>query len=137
MATDAFAGLIDTLELLVAQARAYERALPADNYPARAAVAALAELARQALMEARDVMVVLNPPATTSPYRLSPRELEVLSLAAQGLTNGGIAYRLGLSERTVQFHLRGVFSKTGTASRTEAVVLALRQGWLPSHDLST
>ena len=44
----AFSGLLDTLNLLVAQTRAYERALPADNYPARAAVATLANLARQA-----------------------------------------------------------------------------------------
>ena len=44
--------LIDTLELITEQARAYERALPPDNYPARMAVAALGELARQALAEA-------------------------------------------------------------------------------------
>lgn len=45
-------GLIDTLDLLLAQVRAYERALPANNYPARAAVAVLGELARQARTEA-------------------------------------------------------------------------------------
>ena len=55
------AGLLDTLDLLVAQARAYERALPTDNYPARAAVSALANLARQALNEARDLAAVLAP----------------------------------------------------------------------------
>ncbi len=38
------AGLVDTLELLIAQARAYERALPPDNYPARAAVATLGKM---------------------------------------------------------------------------------------------
>ena len=123
------AGLIDTLDLLTAQARAYERAWPPDNYPARAAVAALGELARQALAEARDVQATLEPPSSTT-HSLSPRELQVLTLAADGLTNKEIAYRLGLSERTIQFHMNSVFNKSGTNSRTEAVALAIRNGWI-------
>lgn len=122
--------LIATLELLAAQAQAYERALPADNFPARAAVAALGELARQALNEAQDLAAVQQP--SSSDHPLSPRELEVLGLAAKGLTNKEIAYRLNLSERTIQFHLRSVFNKTTTNSRTEAVALAVSQGWLPA-----
>jgi DNA-binding NarL/FixJ family response regulator len=128
-------GLIDTLDLLVAQVRAYERALPPDNYPARAAVATLGELARQALTEARDLAAALEPPSLAA-HPLSPRELQVLNLAADGLTNKEIAYRLGISERTVQFHLNSVFNKTSTQSRTEAVALALRQGWLGSNPQS-
>jgi len=125
-----WAGLLDTLDLLVAQVRAYERALPASNYPAHAALATLGELARQAQAEARDLAAQASPaPASAHPF--SPRELEVLQLAAAGLTNKEIAYRLGLSERTVQFHLNTVFQKTGTSSRTEASSLALRRGWLP------
>jgi len=123
------AGLIDTLDLLTAQARAYERALPPNNYPARAAVAALGELARQALAEAHDVQATLEPPSPAA-HPLSPRELQVLTLAADGLTNKEIAYRLGLSERTIQFHMNSVFNKTGTNSRTEAATYALRQGWI-------
>ena len=122
-------GLLETLGLLVAQARAYERALPPDNYPARAAVATLGELARQALNEARDLAGSLEP-VPAAPHPFSPRELQVLSLAAEGLTNKEIAYRLGVSERTVQFHMNSVFNKTGTGSRTEAVALALRSGWI-------
>jgi DNA-binding NarL/FixJ family response regulator len=122
------AGLIETLELLAAQARAYERALPADNYPARAAVATLGELARQALAEARDLAAQAPAPPAAHPF--SPRELQVLTLAAGGLTNKEIAHRLGLSERTVQFHLNSVFAKTATSSRTEAAALAIRQGWI-------
>ena len=122
-------GLLETLELLVAQARAYERALPPDNYPARAAVATLGELARQALNEARDLAGSLEP-APAAPHPFSPRELQVLGLAAEGLTNKEIAYRLGVSERTVQFHMNSIFNKTGTGSRTEAVALALRSGWI-------
>ena len=125
-------GLMDTLELLNAQARAYERAIPPNNYPARAAVSALGELARQAFAEARDLAVTLEPPRPSS-HPFSPRELEVLTLAADGLTNKEIAYRLGLSERTIQFHMNSVFNKTSSQTRTEAVALALRNGWLPLH----
>ena len=124
------AGLIETLELLIAQARAYERALPVDNYPARAAVATLGELAQQALNETQNLSPLLDA-KEASPHSFSPRELEVLTLAADGLTNKEIAYRLGLSERTIQFHLNSVFNKSGTNSRTEAVALGIRSGWLP------
>ena len=125
-------GLIETLELLVAQSRAYERALPADNYPARAAVAALGELAQQAINEAHNLAESLHSPVVEkSPF--SQREIEVLFLAANGLTNKEIAYRLGLSERTIQFHMKSVFNKSGTNSRTQAVALALRNGWLDGH----
>jgi serine/threonine protein kinase/class 3 adenylate cyclase len=124
-------GLLDTLDLLDAQARTYERAIPSNNYPARAAVIALGELAKRALNEARDLAAAFAPPAATS-HPFSPREFEVLGLAAEGLTNKEIAYRLGLSERTIQFHLNSIFNKTGTNSRTEAATYALRQGWLPS-----
>ena len=122
------AGLLDTLELLVAQARAYERALPPDNYPARAAVAALGELARQALNDAQDLCVRLEENQSQA-HNLSHRETEVLSLAAGGLTNKEIAYRLGISDRTVQFHMNSIFNKTGTNSRTEAVALGVRNSW--------
>jgi NarL family two-component system response regulator YdfI len=54
----------------------------------------------------------------------------VLKLAARGLTNKEIAYRLGISDRTVQFHLNSVFNKTGASSRTAAAVHAVQQGWI-------
>ena len=121
--------LIATLELLMEQARTYEHSLPIDNYPARAAVAALSRLARQALNEARDLTATpITTGATSHPF--SPREHEVLNLAADGLINKEIAYRLGLSDRTVQFHMNSIFNKSSTSSRTEAVSLALQRGWL-------
>ena len=123
------AGLMEALERLVAQARAYQNVLPGSNYPARAAVTALGELAQQAMNEARDLAATFEP-QQASPHPFSPRELEVLNLAAQGLTNKEIGYRLGISERTIQFHMNSVFNKTGTQSRTEAVSLALRSGWI-------
>jgi len=125
-------GLIETLELLIAQSRAYERALPIDNYPARAVAATLGELAQQALNETHNLMALLEGPEPEPPP-FSRRELEVLTLASKGLTNKGIAYRLGLSERTIQFHLNAVFNKSGTNSRTHAVAVAIRSGWLDGN----
>ncbi|RPH59674.1 MAG: hypothetical protein EHM81_07750 [Chloroflexi bacterium] len=121
--------LKNILDLLVDQAEAYARALPSNNYPARAAVNALSRLARQAQEEARSLADGLEP-ARPSAHPFSPREYEVLGLAADGLTNKEIAYRLGISERTVQFHINSVFNKTTTNSRTEAVAFALRNRWI-------
>lgn len=123
------ASLQTVLALLVEQAHTYERALPAGNYAARAAVTALLRLARQAQEEARSLADSLDVNKDL-PHPFSPREHEVLSLASQGLTNKEIAYRLNISQRTVQFHLNSVFNKTFTGSRTEAVALALKKGWL-------
>jgi DNA-binding NarL/FixJ family response regulator len=61
---------------------------------------------------------------------LTPREMEVLRLVAEGLTNHQIARRLALSVRTIEAHLTHVYDKLDVASRTEAVLLAQRRGWL-------
>lgn len=121
--------LIEALELLVAQARAYETILPRNEATARLAVSALGELAHQALNEAHDLAESLQP-TLPGAHPFSPREHQVLSLAARGMTNKEIAYRLGISERTIQFHMNSIFNKSGTESRTEAVALALQQGWI-------
>jgi DNA-binding NarL/FixJ family response regulator len=65
---------------------------------------------------------------------LTDRELEVLQLAAQGLTNYDIAQRLYISVRTVEAHLTHTYNKLGVGSRTEAVVHAMRRGWIPPED---
>lgn len=126
------AGLLETLDLLNRQVGRYEKALPPQDYPARAAVAVLGRLAQQALGEARDLATALEQQSVHEQpaHPLSPREFEVLTLAAQGLTNKEIAYRLRLSERTVQFHMNSIFNKTDTNSRTEAVALAIKNNWL-------
>ncbi len=59
---------------------------------------------------------------------LTPRELEVLALMAQGLQNKEIAAELVISERTVKFHVSSILSKLGAGNRTEAVKLAAQQG---------
>jgi len=61
---------------------------------------------------------------------LTSRELEVLRMVAQGLTNKEVAQQLYISDRTVQAHLSSIFSKLQVSSRTEAVMYAIRKGWI-------
>jgi DNA-binding NarL/FixJ family response regulator len=65
------------------------------------------------------------PEKQRSPEQLSPRELEVLELAAKGLRNKSIADQLGISIRTVEGHFNGIFAKLGVSSRIEAVLEAI------------
>jgi len=67
-------------------------------------------------------------PEPSLPEALTPREVEVLQLLAEGLPNKLIAQRLGISEHTVKFHVNALMGKLGAASRTEAVVRATRRG---------
>ena len=66
--------------------------------------------------------------------QITDRELEVLRLAAKGMSNRDIARELDISMRTVQTHLSNVFSKMGVGSRTEAVMLGLRKGLITLED---
>ena len=66
---------------------------------------------------------------------LSDREMEVLKLAAKGFSNQDIAEKLCLSIRTVQGHLGHIFNKLQVSSRTEAVVRALKEGWVTLDDM--
>ena len=66
--------------------------------------------------------------ALPGPETLTPRELEVLRLLAQGLENKEIAAELVISERTVKFHVSSIQGKLGAGNRTEAVVIAAKQG---------
>jgi len=80
-------------------------------------------------------------PAAEKPRReelaevLSKREIDVLKLATKGLSNQDIANELYLSLRTVQAHLGHIFNKLGVSSRTEAVVHALKEGWITFEDV--
>ncbi len=78
------------------------------------------------------VFPLLPAPARTAPspprQPLTPREIEVLTMLAEGLGNKNIARRLGISEHTVKFHVGSILTKLDAASRTEAVTLGARQG---------
>ena len=66
---------------------------------------------------------------------LLPREVEVLRMAAKGLNNREIAQALGISIRTCQTHIANILNKLQVGSRTEAVLRALKEGWLTLDDL--
>jgi NarL family two-component system response regulator LiaR len=68
---------------------------------------------------------------------LTEREMEVLKMVTKGLSNKDIADGLCLSVRTVQGHLANIFNKLRVSSRTEAVVHALKEGWVTLNDVSS
>lgn len=78
--------------------------------------------------------VVIRPrnAGVTPPYAdpLTERELEVISLVAEGYSNKLIAARLNICERTVKNHLTFIMTKLRASDRTHAVVTAVRLGWL-------
>jgi DNA-binding NarL/FixJ family response regulator len=61
---------------------------------------------------------------------LSPREVEILDNIAQGMTNKQVAYALSISEQTVKNHMSSILRKLAVNDRTQAVVYAMRQGWI-------
>ena len=86
-----------------------------------------------AARQIRDVaayLVAASAPADDDwPFEpLTARELEVLDALAVGLSNKGIAARLGISDETVKFHLSAIFGKLGASNRTDAVRQAMRRG---------
>jgi len=82
-------------------------------------------------------ILVAGQPATAeehagagpTPASLTQREREVMGLLVQGLSNKEIGHRLGIEVVTVALHLRSVYRKLGVTSRTQAVRLAMEQGW--------
>jgi len=71
-------------------------------------------------------------PQTTEP--LSKREMEVLRLAAKGISNKDIAKELFLTVRTVKAHFTNIFNKMGVGCRTDAITKALREGYISLDD---
>jgi DNA-binding NarL/FixJ family response regulator len=140
---DAFAGPLRDLSarlpvvaLLAAEPQAAE-ALAAGargalfrDAPAERVAAALAAVARglTVLDAGLAASVFRAPPAPALDEPLTPRELEVLGLLAEGLPNKAIAARLGISEHTAKFHVNAILGKVGAESRSEAIVRAARLG---------
>jgi ATP/maltotriose-dependent transcriptional regulator MalT len=97
-----------------------------DVRPIFAALGAQPALARADALAAR--LDATKEPAPTYPAGLSAREVEVLRLVADGLSNADIADRLFLSKRTVQVHVAHILQKTGAENRAGAAAFALRHG---------
>lgn len=80
------------------------------------------------------VLAAQSQPKAAAPTQvdstLTDRELEVLHAAARGERNKEIAYRLGITERTVKAHLASIYQKFGVDSRAAAVAVAAQRGWL-------
>lgn len=76
--------------------------------------------------KAEDPAYVEHDPAYSE--RLTDREIDVLTLLAEGLSNKGIAARLDISDQTVKFHVASILGKLGAHTRTEAVHRAMRRG---------
>jgi NarL family two-component system response regulator LiaR len=67
---------------------------------------------------------------TSEVEELTPREMDVLELVAQGLANKEIAFKLDIGEKTVKTHVSNILGKLGVLSRTQAAVYAVQQGWV-------
>ena len=83
---------------------------------------------------APEAVQALIRPTTQKPdpgYDLTPRERDVLALLVEGLTNAGIAGRLGVSRSTVKVHVSNILSKLGVPSRGEAIGVAIRHKLIP------
>jgi len=78
----------------------------------------------------------LGKPTGRASDLLTEREIDVLKAAAKGMSNKDIAEQLSLSVRTVEAHLGTIFNKLGVGSRTEAIIHALKNGWLALNDIS-
>jgi DNA-binding NarL/FixJ family response regulator len=86
-------------------------------------------VASRVLKEFRE-LAVYGQEATPIFAPLSPREVEILDNIAQGMTNKQVAWALSISEQTVKNHMSSILRKLAVNDRTQAVVYAMRQGWI-------
>jgi two-component system nitrate/nitrite response regulator NarL len=115
-------------EALAAGARAV---LLRDRVEEQLQPAVTAAVAGLVTLDERLAESVLRPRPASAPLLaepLTPREVEVLQLVAEGLTNRRIGERLGISEHTAKFHVNAILGKLGAQSRSEAVAQAARLG---------
>jgi two-component system, NarL family, nitrate/nitrite response regulator NarL len=115
-----------TRDALRAGARA---ALPSAATPSQIVAAIYAAAAGLAAIPAGE-MALLVPSAEAKPPAepLTPREMDVLEMLAEGLSNKMIAYRLNISGHTAKFHVNAILAKLGAGTRTEAVTRGIRLG---------
>jgi NarL family two-component system response regulator YdfI len=106
--------------------------LPRDATAAAILAAVEAAASGLAVLDPRDLEGLLASaapaPLLGDPPAITARELEVLRMMAEGAANKTIAWKLGISEHTVKFHVASILTKLNAGSRTEAVTLGIRRG---------
>jgi DNA-binding NarL/FixJ family response regulator len=102
--------------------------LSRDAVAAQIIAAIYAAAAGLVVLPAEDALAVLPMPTGQPAEPLTPRELEVLDMLAEGLANKLIAHKLGISEHTVKFHVNSILAKLNAGTRTEAVMRGVRLG---------
>ena len=105
--------------------------LPRDASAAEIMAAVESAAAGLAVIHPHDLEPLLaatHVSAPAEPSNLTPRELEVLRMMAEGAANKAIAFALDISEHTVKFHVASILSKLNAGTRTEAVAIGLRRG---------
>jgi len=110
--------------------RAGVRALLHRRASAEELASAVGAVAAGLVVLHQDVFRPVHAPAPTAEEEraLTPRELEILEMLAEGLSNQTIARRLHISTHTVKFHVAAILEKLGAGTRTEAVTLGVRRG---------
>lgn len=110
--------------------------LPRDASAAEVLAAVAAAASGLAVLDPQELEGLLSlqiPGSLASPAEppgLTPRELEVLRMMADGEPNKTIAWKLGISEHTAKFHVASILSKLNAASRAEAVAIGMRRGMI-------
>ncbi len=106
--------------------------LPRDASAAEILAAVEAAAAGLAVVAPADLEPLLHaglqPQAAPETSAITPREMEVLRLMAEGAANKTIAWKLAISEHTVKFHVASIFAKLNAGTRTEAVTQGVRRG---------
>jgi NarL family two-component system response regulator YdfI len=104
--------------------------LPGDLGPREILAAVEAAAAGLAVLHPQDIpaLVAERPLPTAQAQPLTPREIEVLAMLAEGHGNKTVAWKLGISEHTAKFHVASILSKLNAGTRTEAVTLGIRRG---------
>jgi len=105
------------------------RRVAAGEYLINDKVFAKPAVASRVLKEFRE-LAVYGQEAAPIFAPLSPREVEILDNIPQGMTNKQVAYALSISEQTVKNHMSSILRKLSVNDRTQAVVYAMRQGWI-------
>ena len=98
----------------------------------RAAYRGEARLHPQVMRKLMDQVTAQPSPQKLIASELTEREIEVLALVAQGMSNHEIAARLGISEKTVKTHVSNLLSKLGLEDRTRLAIYAIRNGLVPN-----